>query len=106
MLERKQAEDRVHRIGSEIHESINIIDLVSEGTLEGDQLQVLNDRAVRLEEIVRDTQALRAKLIADGIDPLEVERTLQARELAIKGELGTEAEEFLKNEKVLRGMLK
>lgn len=58
MLENKQAEDRVHRIGSEVHESITVIDLLAPGTVEETQLGSLGLKLQRLEEITRDRQAL------------------------------------------------
>jgi SNF2 family DNA or RNA helicase len=62
LIDNMQGEDRVHRIGSEIHESINIIDIVTEGTVEETQIMRLYDKQRRLEEITRD----RATLIAAG----------------------------------------
>lgn len=64
MLENKQAEDRVHRIGSEVHDSVNIIDVVAPGTVEEKQIARLYEKAERLEELVRD----RAVLAAQGQD--------------------------------------
>ena len=64
LVEQKQGEDRVHRIGSEVHESVTIIDLVTAGTIEETQIERLYQKGERLEEIVRD----RAKLIALGKD--------------------------------------
>lgn len=49
-----QAQDRVHRIGSEIHESVSIIDLVTPDTVEIKQLQRLEENAEALEEILKD----------------------------------------------------
>lgn len=54
MIENKQAEDRVHRIGSEIHDSIQIIDIVSPGTIEEQQRVALAGKEERLQEIMRD----------------------------------------------------
>lgn len=59
MVDNSQAEDRVHRIGSEIHESIEIIDIVSEGTIEEGQRQALQAKTDRLQEIVRDVELMR-----------------------------------------------
>jgi len=60
MIENKQAEDRVHRIGSEKHSSINIIDIIAEDTIEEThQLPKLFEKLERLEEIVRDKEILR-----------------------------------------------
>jgi SNF2 family DNA or RNA helicase len=59
MIENKQAEDRVHRIGSEKHSSINIIDIIAEDTIEEThQLPKLLEKLERLEEIVRDRETL------------------------------------------------
>lgn len=57
-----QAEDRIHRIGSEIHDSIEIIDLVTPESVEVHQLEVLAGKAENLQEIVRDKEALRRLL--------------------------------------------
>lgn len=59
MLENKQAEDRVHRIGSEIHEAITIMDLVAPDTVEEDQILRLYEKSARLEEILRTKELLR-----------------------------------------------
>lgn len=64
LVELKQGEDRIHRIGSEVHDSVTIIDLVTAGTIEEAQIERLYQKAQRLEEIVRD----RAKLLALGKD--------------------------------------
>lgn len=61
MLENKQAEDRVHRIGSEVHESVNVIDVIAPGTVEEGQIARLYEKAERLEEINRDREALAAQ---------------------------------------------
>jgi SNF2 family DNA or RNA helicase len=54
MIDNRQAEDRIHRIGSENHDQIEIIDIVSPGTIEERQREVLVSKADRLEEVVRD----------------------------------------------------
>jgi SNF2 family DNA or RNA helicase len=58
MIANKQAEDRVHRIGSEAHESINVIDIITRGTVEERQVIRLYDKLKRLEEITRDRATL------------------------------------------------
>jgi SNF2 family DNA or RNA helicase len=58
MIDNKQAEDRVHRIGSEVHESINVIDIITRGTVEERQVVRLYDKLQRLEEITRDRATL------------------------------------------------
>ena len=53
-----QKESRNHRIGSEIHDSITIIDIVMKDTLEEDQITKLHEKFNRLDEITRDRAAL------------------------------------------------
>lgn len=50
-----QALARAHRIGSEVHESIRVVDYVSENTLEFDQIDALADKAGRIDEILKDS---------------------------------------------------
>jgi SNF2 family DNA or RNA helicase len=71
MIDNKQAEDRVHRIGSEIHESINVIDIITRGTVEERQISNLYTKLKRLEEITRD----RALCLQHGqsVDHLDAE---------------------------------
>lgn len=59
MIDNKQAEDRVHRIGSEIHQKINVIDIISVGTVEERQRLILGGKVERLEEVLRDRELLR-----------------------------------------------
>jgi SNF2 family DNA or RNA helicase len=65
LVDHKQALDRVHRIGSEIHDSIIITDYVTEGTVEERVLQVLETKADNFEAIVRDKAQLLALLRDD-----------------------------------------
>ncbi len=60
LVDYKQAMDRVHRIGSEVHDSISIIDYVTENTVEERVIEVLDTKADNFDEVVRD----RAKLLA------------------------------------------
>ena len=53
-----QAEDRVHRIGSEIHDSIQIIKQITPGTVEETREEILAAKGMRMEEIVRDRETL------------------------------------------------
>src|SRR5215213_506114 len=55
MVQAVQTEGRVHRIGSEIHSTVQIIDIVTQGTIEEDQVDRLTQKLMRLEEINRDT---------------------------------------------------
>ena len=64
LVDHKQVLDRVHRIGSEIHDSIVITDYVTEGTIEERVIQVLETKADNFEQIVRDKDQL-LKLLQD-----------------------------------------
>jgi SNF2 family DNA or RNA helicase len=64
LVDHKQALDRVHRIGSEIHDSILIMDYVTEGTIEERVLQVLETKSDNFEQIVRDKDQ-QMKLLKD-----------------------------------------
>ena len=65
LVDHKQALDRVHRIGSEIHDSIIVTDYVTEGTIEERVIQVLETKADNFEQIVRDKDKLLALLKDD-----------------------------------------
>lgn len=58
MLDNVQALGRVYRIGSEHHKLINIIDVITPGTVEVEQLDRLREKEERLESIVQDRAAL------------------------------------------------
>jgi len=62
MVDNVQTENRVHRIGSDVHESVNIIDIVAYETIEADQILTLHTKLERLDEITRD----RAQMMASG----------------------------------------
>lgn len=64
LVDYKQVLDRVHRIGSEIHDSIIITDYVTDGTIEERVIQVLETKADNFEQIVRDKNQL-LKLLQD-----------------------------------------
>jgi SNF2 family DNA or RNA helicase len=58
LVDYKQALDRVHRIGSEIHDSVIITDYVTEGTVEERVIEALDTKADNFEQIVRDKEQL------------------------------------------------
>lgn len=62
MIDNAQAEDRVHRIGSEVHDKITIVDIIATNTLEDRQRLVLSQKEDRLEEIMRDKDTIRRLL--------------------------------------------
>jgi SNF2 family DNA or RNA helicase len=49
-----QAEDRLHRIGAEGHESIEVIDIVARNTIDSRVRAVLRERAGQLADLVQD----------------------------------------------------
>jgi SNF2 family DNA or RNA helicase len=57
-LENNQMEDRIHRIGSEHHQSIQIIKQITPGTVEEAKIQVLQGKLDRVEEVIRDQEVL------------------------------------------------
>ena len=68
MVDNLQAEDRVHRIGSEIHDKIEIVDIIAVDTLEERQRVVLGTKEDRLEEVMRDKDTV-ARLLGVGTRP-------------------------------------
>lgn len=58
LVDDKQVMDRVHRIGSEIHDSILIKDYFTENTVEERVLEVLHKKGGNFEEIVRDQEQI------------------------------------------------
>lgn len=74
MIENLQAEDRVHRIGSEIHESITVIDLVTKDSAEDEVLfPRYYEKLEMLEEITQD----RARRAAAGLDYSDLDMQVQ-----------------------------
>jgi SNF2 family DNA or RNA helicase len=65
LVDDKQALDRVHRIGSEIHDSILVTDYVTEGTIEERVVDVLDTKAENFEQVVRDRDKLKDMLTAE-----------------------------------------
>lgn len=54
LVESIQAEDRCHRIGSEVHDSIEVIDIVAKNTVDSRVRSVLRERAGQLSDLVQD----------------------------------------------------
>lgn len=59
-----QANDRVHRIGSEKHESILIVDYFAKDTVQYKVFESINRKGLNFEEVVRDQDQL-ARLLAE-----------------------------------------
>lgn len=58
LVEALQAEDRQHRIGSERHECVEVIDIVATKTIESRIRTVLRDRAGQLSKLVEDPRVV------------------------------------------------
>lgn len=54
LVEALQAEDRLHRIGSERHESIEVIDIVARNTIDTRVRAVLRNKAGQLSDLLQD----------------------------------------------------
>ena len=57
-IQNQQAEDRIYRIGSERHDSIQIIKQLAPNTVEETKQDILRAKAMRMEEVVRDRPTL------------------------------------------------
>jgi SNF2 family DNA or RNA helicase len=68
MIANTQAEGRCHRIGSEIHDHIRVIDYITEGTYEMNVIEAIEKKTVQLQYILRDEQFM-ARLLKDGLLP-------------------------------------
>jgi SNF2 family DNA or RNA helicase len=66
LVDYKQALDRVHRIGSEIHDSIIITDYVTEGSIEERVIQALDLKSDNFEQIVKDKAKL-LEMLKNGL---------------------------------------
>lgn len=58
LVDDKQSNDRVHRIGSEQHDSIMITDYVVQGTVQERVQEILETKSANAEEVVRDHEQL------------------------------------------------
>jgi SNF2 family DNA or RNA helicase len=69
LVDNLQTEDRVHRIGSEQHKQVTIIDVVTDGTIEvGRQLERLQEKGANLSEILRDADVLKRLVNGETVD--------------------------------------
>ncbi len=65
LVDYKQATDRVHRIGSEIHDNVIITDYVTADSIEERVIEVLDIKAESFDEIVKDKAKLLKLLLED-----------------------------------------
>lgn len=78
MVDNLQAEDRVHRIGSERHQKIRVIDIVMRDTIEETQVERLYVKLERLEEITRDRAAMAAAGVTASTLDFEEQRIMES----------------------------
>jgi SNF2 family DNA or RNA helicase len=74
MIDNTQCEGRVHRIGSEIHDKVVIIDMVAAGTIEEEQIPRLQEKMKRLQEILRDREVLLHNGNLEAVAQLDAEK--------------------------------
>lgn len=67
LVQSLQAEARIHRIGQEAS-SVEIIDVVADGTIEAAVARVLGDKEELLQEVVRDAERFARLLRGQGLD--------------------------------------
>ena len=66
LVDNMQTEDRVHRIGSEQHAQVTIIDVLTEGTMEvGRQVERLQEKGANLDDILRDKAVMQKLLFGE-----------------------------------------
>lgn len=68
MIENYQAEARIHRIGSEQHESVLMIDYVTAGTIEEVVIGAVERKSAQLERILRDKSLLEIAMKGEEIE--------------------------------------
>jgi SNF2 family DNA or RNA helicase len=73
LVEATQSEDRLHRIGAEQHESIEIIDVLARNSVDSRVRSVLKDRAGQLSDFVQDP-----RIVAEILGGAEVRQLRKA----------------------------
>lgn len=66
-IESSQAEDRVHRIGSERHASVDIVDIVAEDTVDEQVRLRLVEKGEALADVLHDPRVVRELLGGSGV---------------------------------------
>ncbi|MHA6626906.1 DEAD/DEAH box helicase [Pseudonocardia sichuanensis] len=70
LVEALQSEDRLHRIGAERHESIEVIDIVARKTIDSRVRSILRERAGQLADLVQDPRIVAELLGGAGVRDL------------------------------------
>lgn len=73
MIDNKQGEDRVHRIGSEQHDKVVVIDIITKDTVEEEQIPRLHEKFLLLQEITRDRDVMMANGDMEAVARLDAE---------------------------------
>jgi SNF2 family DNA or RNA helicase len=90
MIDNLQAEARVHRIGSEVHDVVRIIDYVTTDSVEETVSIAIEKKEQNLEKILRSKLLLKRMLEENKIDPSQEQNVAEDLEL---GELDGEEDE-------------
>lgn len=69
LIDYLQANDRVHRIGSEVHDSILIVDYVAKDTVQYRTFEAIRRKGMNFEEVVRDQDQLARFLAEEEVVP-------------------------------------
>lgn len=77
MIENTQAEGRVHRIGSQMHESVHIIDYVTAGSCQETVFKAVEEKGKNLEFILRDKELMKKYLKSEDIELPDSEFTIE-----------------------------
>jgi SNF2 family DNA or RNA helicase len=70
LVEAMQSEDRLHRIGAERHESIEVIDICARKTIDSRVRTILKERAGQLSDLVQDKRIVAELLGGAGVRDL------------------------------------
>lgn len=71
LVDALQAEDRCHRIGSEIHDSIEIVDIVASNTIDSRVRSVLRGKAGQLADLVQDPRIVAELLGGESVTKIK-----------------------------------
>lgn len=67
-IESEQSEGRIHRIGSEVHDSVIYRDYVTLGTVQEFVFEALTEKNIQLQSILRDKAVMRSVIENNAID--------------------------------------
>lgn len=83
LVESLQAEDRCHRIGSEIHDSIEIIDVVAAKTIDTRVRSVLREKAGQLADLVGDPRIVAELLGGSKVDTRKLPAAIEEHKAVV-----------------------